>query len=104
MVHLAWSGRAAGRRLHGSSRSGSPPCSPTNGPAEGTGREHRAAGDDAEEGGTLCHAAIVARELGVAGVIGAQGAMAIPHGATVEVDPVVDVVRIVGGAASTRGR
>lgn len=29
--------------------------------------------------------------------------MAIPYGATVEVDPVVGVVRIVGGAASTRG-
>ena len=42
-----------------------------------------------EEGGLLCHAAVIARELGLPAVIGAPGAMAsIPDGATIEVDPV----------------
>ena len=42
-----------------------------------------------EEGGLLCHAAVIARELGLPAVIGARGAMtAIPDGATIEVDPV----------------
>ncbi len=41
-----------------------------------------------EEGGALCHAAIVSREFGLAAVIGAHGATTrIPHGAQVEVDP-----------------
>jgi len=41
-----------------------------------------------EEGGAACHAAIVAREFGIAAVIGAHGATTrIPHGAQVEVDP-----------------
>ena len=41
-----------------------------------------------EEGGLLCHAAVIARELGLPAVIGAAGAMtSIPDGATVEVDP-----------------
>lgn len=48
-----------------------------------------------EEGGALCHAAIVAREFGVAAVIGAHEATArIPHGAQVEVDPTEGTVRL----------
>lgn len=49
-----------------------------------------------EEGGPVCHAAIVAREFGITAVIGAQGATArIPHGAHVEVDPGRGTVRVV---------
>ena len=41
-----------------------------------------------EEGGTLCHAAIVAREFGLPVVVGAWGATVhIPDGALVDVDP-----------------
>lgn len=48
-----------------------------------------------EEGGQLSHAAVIARELGLAGVIGAAGAMGgIPDGALVEVDPVAGRVRV----------
>jgi pyruvate,water dikinase len=47
-----------------------------------------------EEGGLLCHAAVIARELGLPAVIGAAGAMAIPDGATVEVDPTAGRVRV----------
>jgi rifampicin phosphotransferase len=48
-----------------------------------------------EEGGPFCHAAIVSREFGIAAVIGAHGATArIPHGAQVEVDPVLGTVRL----------
>lgn len=48
-----------------------------------------------EEGGPLCHAAIVAREFGCSAVIGAQGATTrIPHGAHVEVDPARGTVAI----------
>ena len=49
------------------------------------------------EGGALSHAAVLARELGIPAVVGAPGALRdIPDGATVEVDPVAGVVRIVG--------
>lgn len=49
-----------------------------------------------EEGGPLCHAAIVAREFGIPAVVGVTGATGqIPDGATVEVDPTAGVVRIV---------
>jgi pyruvate,water dikinase len=49
-----------------------------------------------EEGGLLCHAAVIARELGIAAVIGAADAMShIPDGATIEVDPVAGAVRVV---------
>ena len=42
------------------------------------------------------HAAIVAREFGLPAVIGARGATArIPHGAQVEVDGHLGVVRLV---------
>jgi pyruvate,water dikinase len=48
-----------------------------------------------EEGGLLCHAAVIARELGLPAVIGAADAMSrIPDGATVEVDPVAGRVRL----------
>jgi pyruvate,water dikinase len=47
-----------------------------------------------EEGGPLCHAAVIARELGLPAVIGASGAMDLPDGATIEVDPRAGVVRV----------
>jgi pyruvate,water dikinase len=48
-----------------------------------------------EEGGPLCHAAIVSREFGLPAVIGAHGATArIPHGALVEVDPARGTVHV----------
>lgn len=48
-----------------------------------------------EEGGAMCHAAIVAREFDVPALIGAGGATSIPSGSTVEVDPIAGVIRIV---------
>lgn len=49
------------------------------------------------EGGALSHAAVLARELGIPAVVGAPRALHdIPDGATVEVDPVAGVVRVVG--------
>ena len=49
-----------------------------------------------EEGGLLCHAAVIARELGLPAVIGAADAMrSIPDGAIVEIDPVAGVARVV---------
>jgi pyruvate,water dikinase len=50
-----------------------------------------------EQGGLLCHAAVIARELGLPAVIGAQGAMDIPDGAPVEVDPSAGRVRVHAG-------
>jgi pyruvate,water dikinase len=48
-----------------------------------------------EEGGLLCHAAVIARELGLPAVIGAAGAMElVPDGAKVEVDPAAGAVRV----------
>lgn len=48
------------------------------------------------EGGPLCHAAVLARELGLPAVVGAAGAMdQLCDGMTVEVDPVAGEVRIV---------
>lgn len=47
-----------------------------------------------EEGGPMCHAAIVAREFGVPAVVGTLGAMSIPPGSMVEVDPAAGVVRV----------
>ncbi len=50
-----------------------------------------------EEGGLLCHAAVIARELDLPAVIGTAEAMAqIPDGATIEVDPVAGRVRVLG--------
>jgi rifampicin phosphotransferase len=52
-----------------------------------------------EEGGALCHAAIVAREFGLPAVIGAKGATVhIPDGAVVDVDAATGAVRVVQGA------
>lgn len=48
-----------------------------------------------EEGGLLCHAAVIARELGLPAVIGAVDAMSlIPDGSTVEVNPTSGTVRV----------
>ena len=47
-----------------------------------------------QEGGPLCHAAVIARELGLPAVIGACGAMDLPDGARIEVDPVAGAVRV----------
>jgi pyruvate,water dikinase len=48
-----------------------------------------------DAGGTMCHAAIVAREFALPAVVGATGATArIPDGATVEVDPLLGRVRV----------
>jgi pyruvate,water dikinase len=47
------------------------------------------------EGGPLSHAAVLARELGIPAVVGVSGAMAVPDGAALEVDPVAGLVRIV---------
>jgi phosphohistidine swiveling domain-containing protein len=47
------------------------------------------------DGGQMSHAAVLARELGIAAVIGASGALSIPDGSTVEVDPVAGAVKIV---------
>ena len=50
-----------------------------------------------EEGGLLCHAAVIARELGIPAVVGTRDAMQrIPDGATVEVDPARGTVELVG--------
>ncbi|HEX4822032.1 MAG TPA: PEP-utilizing enzyme [Acidimicrobiales bacterium] len=47
------------------------------------------------EGALLSHAAVMARELGIPAVIGAQGALdEIPDGAEVEVDPVAGTVKV----------
>ncbi len=47
------------------------------------------------EGALLSHAAVMARELGIPAVIGAEGALdEIPDGAEVEVDPVAGVVKV----------
>jgi len=49
-----------------------------------------------EEGGAMCHAAIVSREFGLPAVIGAHRATTrIPHGAQVEVDAHLGTVRLV---------
>ena len=48
-----------------------------------------------DAGGTMCHAAIVAREFSLPAVVGATGATTrIPDGATVEVDPVTGHVHV----------
>lgn len=50
------------------------------------------------EGGPLCHAAIISRELGLPAVIGVAGAMtAISDGSLIEVDPIGGIVRPIEG-------
>ena len=46
------------------------------------------------DGGALSHAAVLARELGIPAVIGVSGALTIPDGCTIEVDPVAGIVRL----------
>ena len=46
------------------------------------------------EGGPLSHAAVLARELGIPAVVGAPGALDLPDGATIEVDPRLGSVRV----------
>jgi len=54
-----------------------------------------------QEGGLLCHAAVMARELGIPAVIGCRGAMTlICDGDVVEVDPAAGEVRIIERAGS----
>lgn len=48
-----------------------------------------------EEGGPLCHAAIVTREFDVPALVGTLHATTIESGSTVEVDPVAGTIRIV---------
>ncbi len=49
-----------------------------------------------QEGGLLCHAAVMARELGIPAVVGAAEAMTtIADGDRIEVDPVSGTVRVV---------
>lgn len=51
-----------------------------------------------QEGGLLCHAAVMARELGLPAVVGATEAMtAIADGDRIEVDPVAGIVRVLDG-------
>ena len=53
-------------------------------------------------GGPLCHAAVLARELGIPAVIGAPRALVdIEDGQEVEIDSVAGEVRLVGRAAVT---
>ena len=47
------------------------------------------------DGGVLSHAAVLARELGIAAVVGARGALDLPDGAMVEVNPMTGHVRLV---------
>ena len=48
-----------------------------------------------ENGGLLCHTAVIARELGIPAVVGVADALtAIPDGATVTVDPVAGTVSV----------
>lgn len=53
-----------------------------------------------QEGGLLCHAAVMARELGIPAVVGTAEAMtAIGDGDHIEVDPVAGTVRILRASA-----
>ena len=50
------------------------------------------------EGGPMCHAAVLSRELNIPAVVGAADAMiAIPDGATVEIDPTTATVKVIDG-------
>ena len=43
----------------------------------------------------LSHAAVLARELGIPAVVGAVGALEIPDGSMIEVDPTLGAVKVV---------
>lgn len=47
------------------------------------------------DGGVLSHAAVLARELGIAAVVGARGALDLPDGSLVEVNPLTGRVRVI---------
>ncbi len=47
-----------------------------------------------EQGGLLCHTAVIARELGIPGIVGVAGALGIPDGSMVTVDPVAGTVTV----------
>jgi len=52
-----------------------------------------------EQGGLLCHAAVIAREFGIPGVVGAAGALtAIPDGALVEVNAETGSIKVLAEA------
>ncbi len=51
-------------------------------------------------GGAMSHAAVLARELGIAAIVGAGAALEIRDGSLVEVDPVAGSVRVLESAAS----
>lgn len=55
-------------------------------------------------GGSMSHAGIAARELGVPAVVGVPGAVElIPDGATVEVDALAGTVQVVADALDADG-
>lgn len=55
-----------------------------------------------DSGGLLCHAAVIAREYGIAAVVGTgNGTSVIPNGATVEVNPVDGSVTVIGSLVSS---
>lgn len=57
------------------------------------------------EGGPLCHAAVMARELGIPTVIGCSGALElICDGDSVEVDPIAGLVRVVASPSPASPR
>ncbi len=47
-----------------------------------------------EQGGLLCHTAVIARELGIPGIVGVAGALEIPDGSEIELDPVAGTVTV----------
>jgi phosphohistidine swiveling domain-containing protein len=54
-----------------------------------------------ENGGLLCHTAVIARELGIPAVVGVADALTvIPDGSLVTVDPVAGTVSVVGDVTS----
>lgn len=56
-----------------------------------------------DNGGLLCHAAVIAREFGIPGVVGVGRATTeITNGSTIEVDPVAGTVRVVSPAPPDR--
>ena len=51
------------------------------------------------EGGPMCHAAVLSRELGIPAVVGARDALAtVSDGDTIEIDPAAGTVRVVDRA------